>query len=169
MSSSAGLMGGILFVCLAAMNVVLILEADRAAPGHKSRHRLLLAHRLCGYLFVIVLSIMAYFMSQKLVGVGLKLPIYLLVHVALVLLLVPLVFVKVLIAWRYKQSRSLLMPLGLAIFAISFVLVSIPIFSEYLLSANPDSPGFEVDSDLHHRAVPPSVRFDPAIKEEGIP
>jgi ferredoxin-NADP reductase len=88
---------------------------------------------------VIFLSIMAYSMSQKLVraGLGKKLPTYLVVHVALVLLLVPLVALKVLIARRYKHHRSLLMPLGLAIFAISFLLVSIPVFSEYLVSANP--------------------------------
>lgn len=141
MSPSSGLVAGILFVCLAAVNVVLILEASRVAPEQKARHRLLLAHRLGGYSFVIFFSIMAYFMSEKLAGAGLgkKLPTYLVVHVALVLLLAPLVFLKVLIARRYKQSHSLLMPLGLAIFATSFVLVSIPALSEYLVSANPGS------------------------------
>lgn len=139
MSSSSGLIAGILFVCLAATNVVLILEASRTATGQKTRDRLVIAHRLGGYLFVTFLAIMTFFTSQKLVGSGLgkKLPTYLVVHVALVLLLVPLVFLKVLIARRYKQHRSLLMPLGLAIFAISFLLVSIPVFSEYLVSANP--------------------------------
>jgi len=139
MSSSSGLVAGILFVCLAAINVVLILEASRVTPSQKTRTFLVIGHRLGGYLFVIFLSIMAYFMSQRLVGSGLgkKLPTYLVVHVALVLLLVPLVVLKALIARRYKHHRSLLMPLGLAIFAISFLLVSIPVFSDYLVSANP--------------------------------
>jgi ferredoxin-NADP reductase len=139
MSSSSGLVAGILFVCLAAINVFLILEASRTTPNQRTRGLLVIGHRLGGYLFVILLSVMAYFMTQRLVGSGLgkKLPTYLVVHVALVLLLVPLVALKVLIARRYKQHRSLLMPLGLAIFAISFLLVSIPVFSDYLVSANP--------------------------------
>jgi ferredoxin-NADP reductase len=146
MSSSSGLVAGILFVCLAAVNVVLILEASRAATGQKARRRLLLAHRLGGYSFVILLSIMAYFMSQRLMGAGLgkKLPTYIVVHVALVLLLVPVVFLKVLIARRYKQSHSLLMPLGLTIFATSFVVVAIPAFSEFLSSANEGSLGLKL-------------------------
>jgi hypothetical protein len=82
---------------------------------------------------------MAYFMNQRLFGSGhgKKLPTYLVVHVALGLLLVPLVVLKVMIARRYKQHHSLPMPLGFAISAVSFLLVSLPVFSHYLVSADP--------------------------------
>ena len=141
MGSSLGMLIGLSLVCLAAVNVVLILESSSAPRAQKTRSRLILAHRAGGYLFVTIFSIMAYFMSRRLEGLGLssKLPTHLVVHISLALLLVPLLFLKVLIARRYKQSHSLLMPLGLAIFAITFVLVSLPALSELLKSANPGS------------------------------
>jgi ferredoxin-NADP reductase len=141
MSSSSGMLAGLCFACLAAVNVVLVLEASRGGRSQKTRYRLMLAHRAGGYLFLIVFSVMAYFMSQRLIGLGLlnKPPIHLIVHVSLVLLLVPLLFLKVLIARRYKQSHSLLMPLGLSIFATTFVLVSLPALSELLVSVDPAS------------------------------
>src|ERR1700757_2348154 len=139
MGSSLGMLIGLSLVCLGAVTVVLVLESSNAPPAQKTMSRLMLAHRAGGYLFVIIFSIMAYFMSRRLVGLGLsnKLPTHLVVHVILALLLIPLLFLKVLIARRYKQTHSLLMPLGLAIFAITFVLVSLPALSELLKSANP--------------------------------
>jgi ferredoxin-NADP reductase len=141
MGSSSGMLIGLSLVCLAAVNVVLVIESSDAPRAQKTRSRLMLAHRAGGYLFVIIFSVMAYFMSRRLVGLGLsnKLPTHLVVHVSLALLLIPLLFLKVLIARRYKQTHSLLMPLGLAIFAITFVLVSLPALSELLKSANPGS------------------------------
>lgn len=139
MGSSLGMLIGLSLVCLAAVNVVLILESSSAPRDQKTRSRLMLAHRAGGYLFVTIFSITAYFMSRRLEGLGVsnKLPTHLVVHVSLALLLVPLLFLKVLIARRYKLSHSLLMPLGLAIFSITFVLVSLPTLSEFLTSANP--------------------------------
>jgi ferredoxin-NADP reductase len=52
---------------------------------------------------------------------------------------VPLLLLKILMARRYKQSYPALKALGIAIFVISFVLVSIPAFSELLHSASPGS------------------------------
>jgi hypothetical protein len=82
-------------------------------------------------------------MSQRLVGVGISghLPTHLVLHIVLVLVLVPLLFLKILIARRYKQSRSSLKALGIAILVISFSLVSIPTLSELLRSASPGSLG----------------------------
>jgi len=78
---------------------------------------------------------MAYGMSQRLVGLWIAghLPAHLVLHIVLVLVLVPLLLLKILIARRYKHSHSSLKTLGLTIFVISFVLVSIPTFSELLL------------------------------------
>ncbi len=135
------LLAGTAFVALAALNVVLMLEASRPTCTGKVKSRLIMFHRVGGYLFVILLCIMVWIMSQRLVGVGLsKAPTYVVVHVALALTLVPLVSLKVLIARRYRDKHSFLPPLGLAVFAVSFVLVFIPLLSEFLRSASPQSP-----------------------------
>ena len=66
----------------------------------------------------------------------------------LVLVLVPLLFLKILIARRYKESHSSLKALGTAIFVISFALVSIPTLSELLRSASPGSLGLRLATGL---------------------
>jgi hypothetical protein len=48
-------------------------------------------------------------------------------HIVLLLFLAPLLFLKILIARRYKQSHSSLKALGIAILVISFALASIPL------------------------------------------
>jgi MOSC domain-containing protein len=62
--------------------------------------------------------------------------------------LVPLLFVKIFIARRYKHSHSSLKALGIAVFVISFALVSIPTLSELLRSANPGSGGLRLATGL---------------------
>ncbi|MGA3197691.1 MAG: iron-sulfur cluster-binding domain-containing protein [Terriglobales bacterium] len=137
MSTISAIVGGVAFVMLAATNVLVMLEAFHPSCNGTTRTRLIAVHRAGGYLFVILLCIMAYGMSQKLAGGGITghLPMHLVLHVVLVLVLVPLLLLKILIARRYKQSHSSLKALGVAIFVISFVLVSIPTFSELLRSA----------------------------------
>ena len=138
-----GMLAGIAFVILAATNVVVMLEASEPARSITSRSRLIAIHRAGGYLFVILFCIMVYSMSQKLIGVGITgdLPTYLVVHIVLVLILVPLLLLKIFIARRYKQSRSSLKALGVTIFLVSFLLVAIPAFSELLRSATPGGLG----------------------------
>jgi len=150
MSDMFGMLGGTAFVVLAATNVVLMLEASRPARSVTTSSRLLAVHRANGYLFVILFCIMVYGMSQKLIGVGITghLPTYLVVHIVLVLVLVPLLLLKIFIARRYKQSRSSLKALGVTIFLVSFLLVAIPAFSELLRSAVPGSLGSMVATGL---------------------
>jgi len=114
------IVAGIVFVTLAAANVVAMLEVSQPSRSAATRNRLIAAHRLGGYLFVILLCIMAYSMSQRLVGVGITghLPTHLVLHIVLVLVLVPVLFLKILIARRYKQSHSSLKALGIAIFVM---------------------------------------------------
>jgi ferredoxin-NADP reductase len=144
-SSTAGLAAGVLFAGLATCNVVFMLEAERTQnPAVKSR--LAVLHRIGGYAYVVLFCIMAYLMSPRVMGLGLsdKLPKYLLVHIVLALVLVPLLVLKILIACRYKHRYSLLMPLGLSIFVISVLLVVIPAFSELLRASRPGDLGFIV-------------------------
>jgi ferredoxin-NADP reductase len=141
---------GIAFVTLAATNVVVMLEASQPSRSGTRRTGLIALHRAGGYLFVSLLCIMAYSMGQRLAGTGITghLPTHLVLHIVLVLLLVPLLALKILIARRYKHSHSSLKALGMAVFIISFVLVSIPVFSELLRSANPGSLGLKFATGL---------------------
>jgi ferredoxin-NADP reductase len=144
------MLAGITFVVLAAINAVVMLEAHRPVRGSVTKNRLIAAHRIGGYLFVILFCMMTYNMSQKLAGSGITghLPIHLVFHVVLVLVLVPLLVLKILIARRYKQSHSSLKALGVGIFVVSFVLVAIPSFSEILRSASPGSLGARLATGL---------------------
>jgi glycine betaine catabolism B len=146
MSNISAIVAGIAFVSLAASNVVVMLEASQPSRSISTRTRLITFHRVGGYLFVILLCIMAYSMSQRLAGLGITghLPTHLVLHITLVLVLVPLLLLKILIARRYKHSHSSLKALGITIFVISFVLVSIPVFSELLRSANPGGLGLRL-------------------------
>jgi ferredoxin-NADP reductase len=137
---------GIVFVTLAAANVVVMLEASQPSRSITTRTRLIALHRAGGYLFLILLCVMSYSMSQRLAGLGITghLPTHLVLHIALVLVLVPLLLLKILIARRYKNSHSSLKALGITIFVISFVLVAIPTLSELLRSANPGSLGLRL-------------------------
>jgi hypothetical protein len=82
------------------------------------------------------------------VGITAHLPTYLVIHIVLALSLVPLLLLKIVIARFYKQSYSSLRALGMAIFIVSFVLVSVPTFSELLRSARPESVGFKLATGL---------------------
>jgi ferredoxin-NADP reductase len=146
MSNISAIVAGIAFVALALANVVMMLEASQPSRSLTTRTRLIAAHRVSGYLFVILLCMMAYGMSQRLAGLGITghLPTHLVLHIVLVLVLVPLLLVKILIARRYKHSYSSLKALGITIFVISFVLVALPTFSELLRSANPGSLGLRL-------------------------
>ena len=150
MANTSAIVAGVAFVALAAINVVVMLEASQSSRSATARNRLVAFHRAGGYLFVILLCIMAYSMSQRLVGVGISghLPTHLVLHIALVLVLVPVLLLKILIARCYKHSHSSLKELGMAIFVISFALVSIPTLSELLRSANPGSLGLRLSTGL---------------------
>jgi ferredoxin-NADP reductase len=150
MANTSAIVAGVAFVTLAAINVVVMLEASQPLRNGTTRTRLIALHRAGGYLFVTLLFIMAYSMSQRLVSVGITghLPTHLVLHIVLVLVLVPLLFLKILIARRYKHSHSSLKALGIAIFVISFALVSIPTLSELLRSANPGSLGLKLATGL---------------------
>jgi ferredoxin-NADP reductase len=146
MSNISAILAGVAFVILAGTNVVLMLETSPPSREAAMRTRLVAVHRMIGYLFVSLLCIMAYSMSQRLASVGITghLPTHLGLHILPVLVLVPLLLLTILIARRYKQGHSLLKALGIAIFVVSFVLVSVPVSSELLRSAHPGSLGLKL-------------------------
>src|SRR5277367_3155608 len=122
LNSSASLWLGVTFVLIGAINVWLILQASARM---KANTRLVAAHRLGGYLFIALFCVMGYFMVARLGDVGAGAPPSTMIHLTLAMILSPLLFVKVLIARYYKSYYSFLMPIGLAIFVLSFVLIGI--------------------------------------------
>jgi ferredoxin-NADP reductase/mono/diheme cytochrome c family protein len=125
LNSSASLWLGITFVLVGAMNVWLILQASARVRDVRTNTRLVAAHRAGGYLFIALFCVMGYFMVSRLGDVGSNVSSGTIIHMTLAMVLSPLLFVKVLVARYYKSYYSFLMPIGLAIFVLSFVLIGI--------------------------------------------
>jgi hypothetical protein len=130
---------GLVFVGLATLNVIAILESSRSGQAPRSRARAIAFHRAGAYLFIGLFALMVWFMSKRLIGSAEGISADAAVHVDLAILLVPLLFVKVMIARKYKVYHSILMPLGLSIYAISVVLVLIRELPYALGKINPSS------------------------------
>src|ERR1700720_3008538 len=124
LNSSASLWLGVTFVLIGGINVWLILQASARVRDTEASARLIAAHRIGGYLFIALFCVMGYFMLAQLGDVG-GAPPGIMIHLTLAMVLSPLLFVKVLIARYYKSYSSLLMPMGLVIFVLSFVLIGI--------------------------------------------
>jgi ferredoxin-NADP reductase len=121
----ASLWLGVTFVVIGAINVWLILQASTRVRDAKASTRLIVAHRIGGYLFIALFCVMSYFMVSRLDDVGGGASPSTMIHLTLAMLLSPLLFVKVLIARYYKGYSSFLTPLGLTIFVLAFVLIGI--------------------------------------------
>src|SRR5205085_1279445 len=124
LSTSISVWLGALFVLIGAVNVWLVLQASARVREAKASTRLIAAHRIGGYLFIALFCVMGYFMLARLGDVG-GASSGIMIHLTLAMVLSPLPFVKVLIARYYKSCSSLLMPIGLTIFVLSFVLIGI--------------------------------------------
>ena len=115
---------GSLFVLLAGANVWVMLHASSRSKDHAAHSRLMRAHRLGGYAFILLFCVFVYFMALRIKGVSDELPPRLTFHFILALLLIPILLVKVLIARYYRHYSSALLFLGVTIFALSFALVA---------------------------------------------
>src|SRR5580700_3105408 len=127
LNNSASLWLGITFVLVGANNVWLILQASARVGEANASARLIAAHRIGGYLFIALFCVMAYFMVARLGDVAGGASPGIMIHLTLAMVLTPLLFVKVLVARYYKSYYSLLMPIGLVIFVLSFVLIGIAV------------------------------------------
>jgi ferredoxin-NADP reductase len=125
LKSSTTVWLGITFVLVGAINVWLILLASARVREAKASTRLVAAHRIGGYLFIALYCVMGYAMISRLGDVGGDTAPGTLLHLTLAMALSPLLFVKVLIARYCKSYYSFLLPIGLVIFVLSFVLVGI--------------------------------------------
>ena len=130
----------LLFAGLATFNVISILESSRPSRKPRSRALATTLHRVGGYLFIALFAVMIFYMSKRLIGYSGEISADMLLHIGLALLLAPLLFVKVLIVRRYKNYHSMLMPLGLAIYAITTVLVFMAVLPFALSRLDRSSP-----------------------------
>jgi ferredoxin-NADP reductase len=115
---------GLIFVAAGGAAVWFIFDASRIPDDASKRNRILRAHRLAGYLFVGLFCVMTWFMVLRVRDQQEELSMRSLFHVLVALVLAPLLTVKILIARRYRSFHSSLVPLGLTIFVLGFVLVS---------------------------------------------
>src|ERR1700741_3300135 len=111
LTSSVSLWLGVTFVLIGAVNVWLILQASARVRDARAGTRLIAAHRLGGYLFIALFCVMGYFMVLRTTNLSDDLSIPALLHVLIAMSLVPLLFVKVLIARYYKSYYSALISL----------------------------------------------------------
>ena len=115
---------GLAFVLLGGINIWLVLESWSRVKAAKTTAQMLTLHRIGGYLFIALFCVMTYFMIARFRNEGGDTSPTVTLHVALALVLSPLLFIKVLIARYYQNQHGLLMPIGLAIFVLAFVLVA---------------------------------------------
>jgi hypothetical protein len=106
------------------INVWLVLEAWSRVKAADASSRMLALHRIGGYLFIGLFCVMAYFMLARLRSRGVDTSATVTIHLALAMILSPLLFIKVLIARYYKNQHRLLLPLGITIFVLAFVLIA---------------------------------------------
>ncbi len=114
---------GIVFALLGAAAVWLIFDASRRTHSTTARERIIRAHRIAGYLFIALFCLMVWLMVLRTGGSAEELPVRSTLHILMALVLVPLLLVKVLVARYYKSFTAVLVPLGLIIFTLAFVLV----------------------------------------------
>lgn len=112
---------GLIFVLAGSAAVWLMLHAS--GRGLRQRDRVIQAHRIAGYVFVALFCTMTWFMILKTRDIPDELSIRPMFHIVIALVMAPLIIVKVLIARYYKAYQGILIPLGLTIFILGFVLV----------------------------------------------
>src|SRR5215467_1759023 len=124
LTTSTSLVLGLAFVLVGGINVWLVLEAWSRVKAANASSRMLTLHRIGGYLFIALFCVMTYFMVARLRSVGADMSATVTIHLALAMILSPLLFIKVLIARYYRNQHGLLMPIGLTIFVLAFVLIA---------------------------------------------
>jgi ferredoxin-NADP reductase len=124
LTTSASLALGFAFVLVGGVNVWLVLEAWSRIKASNASSRMLKLHRIGGYLFIALFCVMTYFMVARLRRGGADTSATATIHLGLAMILSPMLFIKVLIARYYKNQHGLLMPIGLTIFVLAFVLIA---------------------------------------------
>jgi ferredoxin-NADP reductase/mono/diheme cytochrome c family protein len=126
---------GLIYIAVGAITVWLIFHASSRLKDKGASAKLVQGHRIGGYVFIFLFCIMTYYMVIKIKDTPDELALRPLLHMLLAMLLVPIIFIKVLVARYYKTYYSVLMPLGLIIFSLSFVIVMMAVGPYFLRRA----------------------------------
>src|SRR6516165_10551236 len=103
LTTYASLVLGFAFVLVGGVNVWLVLEAWSRVKATNASSRLLTLHRVGGYLFIALFCVMTYFMVVRLRSGAADTSATVTIHLALAMILSPLLFIKVLIARYYRN------------------------------------------------------------------
>ncbi|MCI5146792.1 MAG: hypothetical protein D3923_15025 [Candidatus Electrothrix sp. AR3] len=116
---------GLITTLTGACAMLLMLEL-RGNPGSKqANHRLVKAHRITGYVFIIFFFIILMTMFLKVGTYQEEFSPRTMLHIALGILLIPLLTIKILMVRRFKRLGSQVPGLGLAVFLLLFLLNTI--------------------------------------------
>jgi ferredoxin-NADP reductase len=126
---------GLVYIAIGAIIVWLIFHASSRLKDKGASARLVQGHRIGGYIFILLFCVMTYYMILKIKDSPDELALRPMIHMLLAMLLTPLIFIKVLVARYYKTYYSVLMPLGLIIFTLSFVIVMMTVGPYFLRRA----------------------------------
>src|SRR4051812_45666446 len=134
MRAAASIILSGLFVFLAGFNTWNMLSNRGSSP--RSRNLWVQAHRCIGYTFIVLFAVLCYFMLLRLKGGSDELSPRIVLHMALALLLAPLLLVKVILVRYERSARGLLTALGITIFGIAFTVVTMNASVYYLRMAS---------------------------------
>jgi ferredoxin-NADP reductase len=115
---------GFVFILIGAAAIWLIFEASKQSHDQSARNRRIRAHRIAGYLFIALFCFMTWLMLLRLKDAADELSLRSMLHILVAMVLAPLFLIKVLVARYYKSYTSVLVPLGLTIFTLGFVLIA---------------------------------------------
>ena len=112
----------VLFMLTGAGAAAVMLELKGKSGDRTKGVALIRLHRILGYTFVALFSIMVVVMIRKAGAYQEEFSVRVVFHVALGLVLIPLVAVKIFIARRLRNLTRHLTLLGVALFSLAFVL-----------------------------------------------
>jgi mono/diheme cytochrome c family protein len=116
---------GVLFVISAAVQVWLMLEVIGREKPRFNEKIMSLIHRWNGRVFVLIYFVLAYVMIQRIAQSNAPLETRTIIHAVLALAILPILFVKILIVRRYPRAFNYVLPMGVAILAISVAFVGV--------------------------------------------
>ncbi len=129
---------GLIATLTGACAMLLMLEL-RGAPDKDSKtsQRLLKAHRITGYIFIALFFVILAIMFAKVGAYQEKFSPRTILHIALGLLLIPLLTIKILIIRRFKRLGTQVPGLGLTVFLALFLLNSMTAGYYFLHQSDP--------------------------------
>ncbi len=116
---------GVVFLIVGAKAVGIMIHLKGNAKDRMHGPMLIWAHRLFGYLFILIYVFMVYTMIARLSGYQDELSPRGIFHVVFALALIPLLAVKIAIARKYRLLTSRFFFIGLLVFLLVFLLNAI--------------------------------------------